>query len=44
MSSRSVDPDAPISRNRAVEINSDLSRALVGEPHRRGSLIRDSGG
>ena len=31
MSSRPVDPDAPISRNRAVEASSDLSRALVGK-------------
>lgn len=31
MSSRPVDPDAPISRNRAVEINSPLAQALVGK-------------
>ena len=31
MSSRPVDPDAPISRNRAVEFGSVLSQALVGK-------------
>jgi hypothetical protein len=29
--SRPVDPDAPLSRIRAVESGSDLSRALVGK-------------
>jgi hypothetical protein len=31
MSSRTVDPDAKLSRNSAVESGSDLSRALVGK-------------